>query len=135
MSGIGKVFERISEHETLEMPEGNPSGYGMKLTDEEVRDAVDAIKRRRADAESWYRDNGCDLCNVWAYKRKLSGVTHFTADEIEEKLEDAKREFVIRVLMEYTPLDEPVDIREQELTPAPERKGFVAVEWGGTRIG
>ena len=28
---------------------------------------------------------------------------------------------VIRVLMEYTPLEERVDIPEQELTPAPER--------------
>lgn len=52
MSGIEKVVERISEHETLEMPEGNPSGYGMKLTDEEVRDAVDAIERLRGELYS-----------------------------------------------------------------------------------
>jgi hypothetical protein len=36
--------------------------------------------------------------------------------------------------MEYTPLDEPVGIPEQELKAAPERKGFTAVEWGGTLI-
>jgi hypothetical protein len=40
---------------------------------------------------------------------------------------------LIRVLMQYKPLDEKIEVREQKLeTPA--RNGFVAVEWGGTEI-
>lgn len=40
---------------------------------------------------------------------------------------------LIRVFMAWKPLDEPVEIEPQELT-SPERKGFVAVEWGGTEV-
>ena len=61
-----------------------------------------------------------------------------TAEEIEEIMPlsfSVQPDTVIRVLMEYTPLDEAIEIPEQKLTAAPERKGFVAVEWGGARIG
>lgn len=40
---------------------------------------------------------------------------------------------IIRVLMTYKPLEQPIDVEEQKLI-TPERKGFVAVEWGGTEI-
>jgi len=40
---------------------------------------------------------------------------------------------LIRVLMIYKGLDNPIDVEEQKLI-TPERKGFVAVEWGGTEI-
>ena len=59
-----------------------------------------------------------------------------TREEIEEIMPlsfSVQPDTVIRVLMEYTPLDEYIDVPEQTLT-TPERKGFVAVEWGGTRI-
>ena len=39
----------------------------------------------------------------------------------------------LRVFMAYQPLEAPIDIPAQTLT-APERKGFTAVEWGGTEI-
>ena len=61
-----------------------------------------------------------------------------TSEEIEEIMPlsfSVQPDTVIRVLMEYTPLDEYIEVTEQELPPTPERKGFVAVEWGGTRIG
>lgn len=38
----------------------------------------------------------------------------------------------IRVFMTFTPCDNYVEIPAQELTPAPERKGFTVVEWGGS---
>ena len=38
---------------------------------------------------------------------------------------------LIRVFMTWQPSQIPVDIPAQELT-APDRKGFTAVEWGGT---
>lgn len=40
---------------------------------------------------------------------------------------------LIRVLMTYKGLDEPIEVKEQQLQ-TPERTGFVAVEWGGTEI-
>ena len=40
---------------------------------------------------------------------------------------------LIRVLMTYKGLDEPIEVEEQILE-TPERTGFVAVEWGGTEI-
>ncbi len=40
---------------------------------------------------------------------------------------------MIRVFMAFRPLDEPVDVPEQEL-PSPLRAGFTVVEWGGTEI-
>ena len=40
---------------------------------------------------------------------------------------------VIRVLMDYRPLDAPFDVAPQELGPPPPREGFTLVEWGGLR--
>ena len=40
---------------------------------------------------------------------------------------------VIRVLMEYKPLDKKINIKKQNLTKV-ERNGFTVVEWGGTLI-
>ena len=39
----------------------------------------------------------------------------------------------IGVLMEYKGLENSIEVEEQSLE-TPERKGFVAVEWGGTEI-
>jgi hypothetical protein len=38
---------------------------------------------------------------------------------------------LIRVMMDFRPSDGVKDSQEPELGPVPERKGFVAVEWGG----
>ena len=40
---------------------------------------------------------------------------------------------LIRVLMIYKGLENPIEVQEQQLK-TPERTGFVAVEWGGTEI-
>ena len=40
---------------------------------------------------------------------------------------------LIRVLMTYKGLKNPIKVQEQKLK-TPERNGFVAVEWGGTEI-
>ena len=44
-----------------------------------------------------------------------------------------KPDTIIRVLMEYKPLDKPIKIKKQEIK-TPMRKGFTLVEWGGTQI-
>jgi len=41
---------------------------------------------------------------------------------------------LIRVMMEYSNLNKPIEIKEQVLPPKPERIGFTVVEWGGTEI-
>ncbi|MEI3400922.1 MAG: hypothetical protein V8R51_00505 [Clostridia bacterium] len=40
---------------------------------------------------------------------------------------------LIRVLMQYKPLDKYMEVKEQELV-TPDRNGFTVVEWGGTEI-
>lgn len=46
---------------------------------------------------------------------------------------DPKPDNIIRVLMEYCPVDSNYVIKKQELT-TPVRSGFTVVEWGGTLI-
>ena len=46
---------------------------------------------------------------------------------------DPEPDTLIRILMTYKGLDEPIEVTEQELETS-ERTGFVAVEWGGTEI-
>ena len=40
---------------------------------------------------------------------------------------------LIRVLMEFKPIEEPFEVQEQELT-TPTREGYTVVEWGATQI-
>ncbi|MDR1563569.1 MAG: hypothetical protein LBS74_01245 [Oscillospiraceae bacterium] len=59
-----------------------------------------------------------------------------TPEEINSGMElkiSPKPDTLIRIMMEYTALNKPIEVRPQELK-APERKGFTAVEWGGTKI-
>lgn len=59
-----------------------------------------------------------------------------TIDEINENMPleiKPNPDTIIRVLMTYKGLDNPIEVEEQELV-TPNRKGFVAVEWGGTEI-
>lgn len=41
---------------------------------------------------------------------------------------------VLRVHMVWKALDAPITVREQKLPSAPKRRGFTAVEWGGTEV-
>lgn len=64
-------------------------------------------------------------------------LIHFSKEEYEQScklLIEPQVETVIRVMMVYRPLNVPVDFVQQELTPAPDRKGFTAVEWGGCKF-
>ena len=44
-----------------------------------------------------------------------------------------KPDTVIRILMEFKPLEEKIEVKEQKLTKI-ERQGFTVVEWGGFEI-
>ena len=41
---------------------------------------------------------------------------------------------ILRVFMVFRPLNEPIDLPEQTLTPF-EREGFAVIEWGGSALG
>ena len=59
-----------------------------------------------------------------------------TLEEINEKMPlefSVEPDSIIRVLMQFKPLEEYIEIPEQKLT-TPERNGFVVVEWGGSEI-
>lgn len=59
-----------------------------------------------------------------------------TKDEINKNMPlsfSSDPDTLIRILMTYKGLDNPIDVKEQKLESI-ERKGFVAVEWGGTEI-
>jgi len=62
---------------------------------------------------------------------------HFSGTEFMNKempLEvNPKPNTMIRILMEYKPLERPINVEKQELK-APERKGFTLIEWGGTEL-
>jgi hypothetical protein len=60
----------------------------------------------------------------------------FAGEEYEKLAElkiTPKPESVLRVMMIFKPLDNPINIEEQELKPF-DRKGFTVVEWGGTEL-
>jgi hypothetical protein len=43
-------------------------------------------------------------------------------------------EQLIRIMMVWQPSTQKIDLPEQKIMPAPARKGFVAVEWGGQEV-
>ena len=51
-------------------------------------------------------------------------------DELAPLTVEPKPDTVIRVLMDFTPLEQPIEVQGYELR-APARKGFTVVEWGG----
>lgn len=57
-------------------------------------------------------------------------------EQIEENMPleiTPKPDSIIRIVMEYKALEEPIEITEQQLS-TPQRTGFTAVEWGGTEL-
>ena len=67
---------------------------------------------------------------------KYNYIRFATSDEINKNIPlmiNPNPDTTIRVLMTYKGIDNPIDVKEQQLV-TPERNGFVAVEWGGTEI-
>ena len=59
-----------------------------------------------------------------------------TKEEINDYMKldiEPQPDTLIRVVMEYKPLDKRINIKEQELTRV-ERKGYTVVEWGGSEL-
>ena len=67
---------------------------------------------------------------------KYNYIRFATKEEIEANMPltiTPTPDTTIRILMEYKGLENPIEVEEQNLEKT-ERKGFVAVEWGGTEI-
>lgn len=59
-----------------------------------------------------------------------------TTEEVNEYMPinvSPQPDTVIRILMDYKPLDEPIKVFEQQII-TPQRTGFTLVEWGGSLI-
>ena len=59
-----------------------------------------------------------------------------TSEEIEEYMPmtvTPQPDSIIRILMAYKPLDEPIKVKEQKIE-SPSRTGYTVVEWGGYLI-
>ena len=69
-------------------------------------------------------------------ENKYNYIRFATIEEINNYMPlefSVEPDTLIRVLMQYKPLDEYIEVKEQELV-TPERNGFTVVEWGGTEI-
>lgn len=69
-------------------------------------------------------------------ENKYNYIRFATLEEINSNMPlelSVEPDTLIRVLMQYKPLDEYIEVKEQKLT-TPERNGFTVVEWGGTEI-
>ena len=69
-------------------------------------------------------------------KNKYNFIRFETLEEINENMPleiTPEPDSIIRVMMEYKPLNKAIEVKEQELT-TPTREGFTVVEWGGTEI-
>lgn len=67
---------------------------------------------------------------------KYNYIRFATQDEINENMPieiNPNPDTIIRVLMTFKKLDNPINIREQQLK-TPNRTGYTVVEWGGTEI-
>lgn len=67
---------------------------------------------------------------------KYNYIRFATNDEINENMPleiNPRPDTIIRILMTFKGLENPIDVQEQQLE-TPNRTGFVAVEWGGTEI-
>ena len=69
-------------------------------------------------------------------ENKYNYIRFETVEEINTYMPleiSPKPDTVIRILMDYKPLDKKINVKEQILT-TPKRNGFTVVEWGGSLI-
>ena len=67
---------------------------------------------------------------------KYNYIKFATKEEIDSYMPlriTPKPDTIIRVMMEFIPLDKKIEVKEQKLTKV-ERVGYTAVEWGGSKL-
>jgi hypothetical protein len=77
-----------------------------------------------------------DFMEFWYPKMQRSPYYFITflgnsaMDELAPLTISPKPDTIIRVLMDFVPLDKPIQVQGFKIR-TPERKGFTVVEWGG----
>ena len=69
-------------------------------------------------------------------ENKYNFIRFQTKEEINKNMPleiTPQPDTVIRIVMEYKKLENPIEVQEQKLE-TPEREGFTVVDWGGTEI-
>ena len=69
-------------------------------------------------------------------KNKYNYIRFETNDEINNYMKldiNPKPDTLIRIIMDFKPLNYKIDVKEQELKPI-KRKGYTVIEWGGSII-
>ncbi|MEX2483530.1 MAG: hypothetical protein WED10_03180 [Brumimicrobium sp.] len=99
-------------------------------------EAVDFLEDKLAELGLNAKESN-EFIIYWLPKLQQSeySAVYFAQEEYEEvaKLKiSPKPDQVIRVMMLFEGLDEPIKLTEQELPETPDRFGFTAVEWGGS---
>jgi hypothetical protein len=100
------------------------------------RERVDAFLAKALAQQGLNAKEAADFREFWVPKMQAKPYyfVTFVPQAAFEKLApltvEPKPDTVIRVFMDYEPLDAPVSVRPQRLS-APERRGFTVVEWGG----
>lgn len=75
----------------------------------------------------------------WLPKMQNNAYNYIRFETVEEQnkampLEiTPKPDSIIRIMMDWKGLESPIQVKEQVLK-TPERKGFVAIEWGGSEL-
>lgn len=125
--------------------------YESNLSDNEFKVEADGFIVKREDATSFLEDKLAELglnereaeefIVYWLPRlneHNYNYIRFATMDEINEAMPldiNPTPDTIIRVLMTYKGLDEPLEnITEQQLPATPARTGFTVVEWGGSEI-
>ena len=103
------------------------------------RDTVSFLEEKLADLGLTEREAD-EFIIYWLPKLEKNAYNFIRFQTMEEQNKamplfiTPEPETLIRVMMEYDDLEEPIHIQEQRLPPKPMRQGFTAVEWGGIKI-
>jgi len=117
--GRGGLYE--TPREGYVMPQGEVEGFlsGMLgrygLNDQEKGDFTEFWLPRMQGSPYYF----------------VTFMTNRVMDELAPLTVEPKPDTVFRILMDYTPLDAPIDVPEPRTPHAFERDGFTVVEWGG----
>ena len=125
--------------------------YESNLSDNEFKVNDDGFIVRREDTASFLEDKLAELglnereaeefIVYWLPRlseHDYNYIRFATMDKINQVMPldiNPAPDTIIRVLMTYKGLDEPLaGVKEQQLPDTPTRTGFTAVEWGGSEI-
>jgi hypothetical protein len=100
------------------------------------RDQVETFLAEKLAKLGLNQKESAEFIEFWAPRMKskpfnfVTFLPRYMIDQMAPLEVNPKPDTIIRVLMDYQPLDLPIKVQELKIS-TPIRKGFVAVEWGG----